>query len=216
MNLCVRKMGMTQIKQEQKVLPVTLLWCDSLKVLSHKTTEKDGYSAMVLGFGKARLKKWNKAQHYLFNNMEGIAAEKIYEFRTEEAVPVGSEILPSELFPVGCMVDVSGNTIGRGFTGVMKRHNFCGLGASHGVSKAHRKGGSTGQRTLPGRVFKGRKMAGRYGNERATIQNLEVLISEKMNIEGREGCLIGVYGAVPGANKSLCYIKPAIKKRGKL
>lgn len=206
---------MTQIKHEQKVLSVTLLWCDLLKVLAHKTHEKDGYSAMVLGFGKAKLKRWNKAQHYLFNSLEGDASENIYEFRTEETMPVGSQILPSEMFPIGAIVDISGNTIGRGFSGVMKRHNFCGLGASHGVSKAHRKAGSTGQRTLPGRVLKGRKMAGRYGNEKVTIQNLKVLISERMDVDGREGCLIGVYGAVPGANKSTCYIKPAVKRRGK-
>ena len=86
MNLCVRKIGMTQIKQEQKVLPVTLLWCDLLKVLAHKTKEKDGYSAMVLGFGNSKLKRWNKAQHYMFKDMDGVAPEKIYEFKRDEAM----------------------------------------------------------------------------------------------------------------------------------
>ena len=186
MNICLKKMGMTQIRYEQKVLPVTLLWCEMLKVLDHKTKEKDGYSAMVMGFGNSRLKRWNKAQHYLFKNFENSASEKVYEFRSEDTVDVGSQILPSELFPIGSFVDISGNTIGRGFSGCMKRHNFCGLPASHGVSKAHRKPGSIG--------------------------NLKVLISERMEVEGREGCLIGVYGAVPGANNSVCYLKPAVKK----
>lgn len=212
MNICLKKMGMTQIKYEQKVLPVTLLWCEMLKVLDHKTKEKDGYSAMVMGFGNSKLKRWNKAQHYLFKNLDNNASEKVYEFRSEDTVEIGSQVLPSELFPIGSFVDISGNTIGRGFSGCMKRHNFCGLPASHGVSKAHRKPGSIGKRTLPGKVQKGKKMPGRYGNERVTIQNLKVLISERMDVEGREGCLIGVYGAVPGANNSICHLKPAVKK----
>lgn len=212
MNILLKKIGMTQVKHEQKVLPVTLLWCEMLKVLAHKTNEKDGYSAMVVGFGSAKLKRWNKPQHYLFKDIEADATEKVYEVRSDEPSEIGAELLPSSLFPVGAFVDVSGNTIGRGFSGCMKRHNFSGLPASHGVSKAHRKAGSTGKRKLMSKVQKGKKMAGRYGNERVTIQNLKVLISQRMDVEGKEGCLIGVYGAVPGPANSLCYLKNAVKK----
>lgn len=216
MNFCMRKLGMNQMKLKDSVIGVTFLWCEKLKVLSHKTIERDGYSALLLGFGDARIKSWNKAQHYLFKDSDEFkdVPSKIYEYRTDKALEIGTFINPSQLFAIGSHVDVSGNSKGRGFSGVMKRHNFSGLGASHGVSKAHRKPGSTGQRTYPGRVFKGKKMAGRYGNERITVQSMEVVFSEEMELCGRKGSIIGVHGAVPGPNNALCFLKHAVKKGG--
>ena len=209
MNLCMRKVGMNQFKAENSVIGVTFLWCEKLKVLAHKTTERDGYSSMILGFGARKKSAWNKAQHYLFGDE---APETIYEYRTDDLLDVGSNIEPTSVFQIGSYVDVAGTTKGRGFAGVMKRHNFSGLGASHGVSKAHRKGGSTGQRTHPGRVFKGKKMPGHYGHERMTVQSLKVVMSEPMELAGKSGFIVGVHGAVPGPNNGLCYLKHAVKK----
>lgn len=214
MNICMKKMGMEQIKlQNNRVAGVTFLWCDMLKVLAHKTVERDGYSAMVLGFGNSKLKSWNKAQHYLFQNSDSVP-ESIYEYRTEQVLEVGSEIKPSESFAIGTYVDVAGTSKGRGFAGVMKRHNFDGLGASHGVSKAHRKPGSTGQRNRPGKVFKGKKMPGHYGHERITVQSLKVVFAENMVLDGKAGSVIGVHGAVPGPNNGVCFVQRAVKKGG--
>lgn len=208
------KMGMDQIKlQNNKVIGVTFLWCEMLKVLSHKTKERDGYSAMILGFGNSKLKSWNKAQHYLFQ--DGFVPEKIYEFRTDNTLEVGSDIVPSESFSIGSYIDVAGTSKGRGFSGVMKRHNFDGLRATHGVSKAHRKPGSTGQRNRPGRVFKGKKMPGHYGNERITVQSLKVVFAENMTLDGKQGSVIGVHGAVPGPNNGICFVQHAVKKVNK-
>jgi large subunit ribosomal protein L3 len=216
MNICMKKIGMNQMKVGNSVVGVTFLWCDMLKVLSLKTPERDGYSSMVLGFGKSKIQRWNKPQHYLFKDKEsGETSEvpyKIYEYATDNSLEIGEKIVPSNMFEVGSYVDVAGNTIGRGFAGVMKRHNFTGLPATHGVSKAHRKPGSTGQRTYAGRVFKGKKMAGRYGNERVTIQSLKVVFAEEMTLGGISGSVIGVHGAVPGANDSLCFVKQAVKR----
>jgi len=216
MNICMKKIGMSQMKYGTSVIGVTFLWCDMLKVLSLKTHERDGYSSMVLGFGKSKIQRWNKPQRYLFRDKEtgefDEVAHKIYEYRTEDLKDVGDKIVPSNMFEIGQYVDISGNTIGRGFAGVMKRHNFSGLPATHGVSKAHRSAGSTGQRTYAGRVFKGKKMPGRYGNERVTVQSLKVVFAEEMTLGGISGSVIGVHGAVPGANKSLCFVKQAVKK----
>ena len=211
-HVCMYKVGMGQIKTDKAVVAATFLWVESgcLRVLKVKDSERNGYKAQVIGFGRSTLKHWNKAQHHLFP--DGYVPERIYEYRTHEDAEIGSEIVPDELFPVGSFVDVSGTTKGRGFSGVMKRWNFSGLGASHGVSKAHRKAGSTGQRTQPGRVPKGKKMAGHYGAERQTIQNITVLVAKKYNYNGVEGSLLGVAGGVPGPSNSVCFIKKSIKK----
>lgn len=211
-HICMKKIGMGQVKlANNNVVGATFLWCERLKVLGHKTIERDQYSAEILGFGVSRQSVWHKPQHYLFQSVDS-AAQVIYEHRTSNIHDIGSSIVPHEIFSIGSHVDVSGETKGRGFSGVMKRWNFCGLGASHGVSKAHRKAGSTGQRTYPGRVFRGKKMAGRYGGERVTIQSLKVVLSESYEFNGVSGSLIGVLGAVPGPNNSLCFIKSAVKK----
>lgn len=213
MNICMRKMGMEQVKlQNNKVVGVTFLWCEMLRVLAHKTPDRDGYSAMVLGFGKTKPKTWNKAQHYLFSGQE-TAPESIYEYRTDDLAEIGSEINPVDSFLFGSYVDVAGTSKGRGFAGVMKRHNFHGLGASHGVSKAHRKAGSTGQNE-PARVFKGKKMPGHYGHERITVQSLKVVFADNMTLDGKNGAVIGVHGAVPGPNQGMCFVKHAVKRGG--
>ena len=213
-HVCMRKIGMGQVKTPNGVIAATFLWVENgcLKVLQLKNKERNGYKAQVIGFGRSTLKRWNKAQHHLFT--ADYIPEKIYEYRTDEDAEVGSNIIPDEIFPVGSFVDVSGYTIGRGFAGVMKRWNFSGLGASHGVSKAHRKPGSTGQRTQPGRVIKGKKMPGHYGAERQTIQNLSVVVSKQYTYNDRVGSLIALEGGVPGSNNSICFIKKSIKKGG--
>jgi large subunit ribosomal protein L3 len=213
MNLCMKKIGMSQMKYQSSVIGVTFLWAQKLKVLGHKTLEKDGYEAMIIGAGEGKLSSWNKAQHYLFADYdEKKAPQELYEFRTSNLLPVGTEIKPEEVFSVGSYVDVAGTSKGRGFTGVMKRHNFCGLPATHGVSRAHRKPGSTGQRTHPGRVFKGKKMPGHYGNERITVQSMKVVFSEAKELLGISGSVIGVHGAVPGPNNGFCYLQHAVKR----
>lgn len=213
MNICMKKIGMDQIKlPDNKVVGVTFLWCEILKVLGHKTDKRDGYSAMILGYGHSRIKSWNKAQHYLFKAEE--VPERIYEYRTEKVLEVGEEIIPTDSFVVGSYVDVAGTSKGRGTAGCMKRWNFDGLRATHGVSKAHRKGGSTGQRNRPGKVFKGKKMPGHYGHERITVQSLKVVMAESMMLDGKNGYLLGVHGAVPGPNQGICFVQHAIKKGG--
>ena len=143
--------------------------------------------------------------------MGGIPS-KVYEYRSSQECEVGTDLVPHEIFSVNSYVDVSGTSKGRGFTGVMKRWGFSGLGASHGVSKAHRKGGSTGQRTYPGRVFKGKKMPGRYGGQRVTVQNIKVVFAEPYEIQGVTGSLLAIEGAVPGPNNGLCFLRRSVKK----
>lgn len=215
MNLCMRKLGMDQIKiQNSRVIGVTFMWCEMLKVLAHKTVERDGYSAMVVGsFGKKA--SLNKAQEYLYKDYDK-APEKIYEYRSDDVKEVGADLIPSEFFGVDEYVDIAGTTKGRGFAGCMKRWNFHGLRASHGVSRAHRKPGSTGQRNRPGKVFKGKKMPGHYGAERVTVQSMKVVHLEKMELQGKMGWVLGVHGAVPGPKDAFCFVSPAIKKKGKV
>jgi len=211
----LKKEFSVDVNTRTTVVGATFLWSTKLKVLGHKTLEKHGYQAMMLGAGEKKLSSWNKSQHYLFAEYEDKEApETIYEYRTDNLLPVGTEIKPEEVFTLGSYVDVAGTTKGRGFSGVMKRHNFSGLPASHGVTKAHRKPGSTGHRTQPGRVFKGKKMPGHYGHERVTMQSLKVVLSESMELLGVVGSVIGVHGAVPGPNNGRCYLKHSVKKGG--
>ncbi len=232
--ICMRKLGMDQILYKSKEVGATFLCCERLVVLGHKTIESDGYSSMILGYGEKKIEKANKPQHYLFKSIDNnTACEKVYETRmhykdnegpdsiinkydyfttSEKDSGTYTTIEINQLFKVGDYVDVTSNTKGKGFAGVMKRHNFkCG-NASHGTSLAHRWAGSTGNRTQPGRVFKGKKMAGRYGNEQITIQNLRIVFSEKILLKGVERYIIGVHGAVPGAAKGLCFVKNAVKR----
>ena len=206
--LIAKKLGMSRIFEADGThIPVTVLSVDALKVVAVKTAEKDGYSAVQLGTGAVKAKNVTKPLkgHFAKANVE--PKKKLGEFRVSEdcLLSVGQE-LSANHFVSGQYVDVCGTSIGKGFAGVMKRHNFAGLEASHGVSISHRSHGSTGQRQDPGKVFKGKKMAGHMGAERVTVQNLKVAA-----IDADKG-LIMVKGAVPGSENSWVRITDAVKK----
>ena len=203
-----KKVGMTRLFMEDgKQIPVTVLQLDKLQVVAQRTADKDGYSAVQLGAGSAKAKRTSKAMrgHYAAAKVE--PKRKIAEFRVapENMIAVGEEIIASHYFE-GQFVDVSGTSIGKGFAGAMKRHNFGGLRASHGVSISHRSHGSTGQCQDPGKVFKGKKMAGHMGAARVTTQNLQVVRTDT------DRGLIMVKGAVPGSKGGWVTIKDAVKK----
>lgn len=206
--IIAKKLGMSRLFDEDGVhIPVTVLQMDEVRVVSHKTKARDGYTAVQLSSGKAKVKNVSKAVrgHYAKAKIE--PGRKLVEFRVEESgLPeVGAEIVASHYVP-GQFVDVIGTTIGKGFAGVMKRWNFAGLEASHGVSVSHRSHGSTGQRQDPGKVFKNKKMAGHLGVERVTVSNLQVV-----QIDEPRG-LIYIRGAVPGAENSYVLVKDAVKR----
>lgn len=202
------KIGMTRIFDEEgQSVAVTVLKLDSLQVVAQRTKEKDGYTAVQLGMGKAKKHRVAKAQLATFAKANVEAKKKLAEFRVAEdaLLPVGQEIR-ADHFVAGQFVDVIGTTKGKGFAGAMKRWNFAGLEASHGVSVSHRSHGSTGQRQDPGRTFKNKKMAGHLGTERVTTENLEVVaIDEARN-------LILVKGAVPGVDKAIVRVQDAHKR----
>jgi len=201
------KLGMSRVFRDDGThLPVTVLKLDGCQVVAQRTQERDGYTAIQLGHGKARVKTVSKPMRGHFAKAKVEPKRRLVEFRVDadKLVDVGAE-LSAEHFVEGQMVDVSGVTIGKGFAGAMKRHNFGGLRASHGVSVSHRSHGSTGQCQDPGRVFKGKKMAGHMGNTRQTIQNLEVVGTDV------ERGLILVKGAVPGPKGSILEIRDAVK-----
>lgn len=207
--LIAEKVGMTRLFDENGLhVPVTVLKVDGCHVVSHKTKEKDGYVALLLGAGSAKVSRVKKPQKGLFAKAKVEPKKNLVEFRVTEdsLVPVGSEF-SVEHFEVGQFVDVVGQSIGKGFQGVMKRHNFGGMPASHGVSVTHRAHGSTGQRQEPGKVFKGKKMAGHMGAHTVSTQNLKIAA-----IDAAEG-LIMVKGAVPGAKGSMVLVKDAVKKK---
>ncbi len=207
--LIAKKLGMSRIFEADGThVPVTVLSVDALKVIAVKTSEKNGYSAVQLGTGAVKAKNVNKPMKGYFAKANVEPKKKLGEFRVTEdcLLSVGQE-LSAEHFVVGQYVDVCGTSIGKGFAGVMKRHNFAGLEASHGVSISHRSHGSTGQRQDPGKVFKGKKMAGHMGAERVTVQNLKVAA-----IDAAKG-LIMVKGAVPGSENSWVRITDAVKKQ---
>ena len=206
--LVAQKLGMTRVFNEDgRHVPVTVLKVDGVQVVAQRTTEKDGYSALQLGIGAAKTRRMPKALRGHFAKAKVEPRKKLAEFRVdpENLVDVGAEI-SAEHFVVGQMVDVTGTSIGKGFAGGMKRHNFGGLEATHGVSISHRSHGSTGQCQDPGKVFKGKKMAGHMGDQRTTVQNLEVVSTDA------DRGLILVKGAVPGSDKSYVLIKDAVKK----
>ena len=203
-----RKVGMTRLFMEDgRQIPVTVLQLDGLQVVAQRTPEKDGYAAVQLGAGTAKAKRTSKAMRGHFAKAKVAPKRKIAEFRVdpENLIEVGAEITANH-YAEGQYVDVSGTSIGKGFAGAMKRHNFGGLRASHGVSISHRSHGSTGQCQDPGRVFKGKKMAGHMGAARVTTQNLQVV---KTDVERG---LIMVKGAVPGSRGGWVTIKDAVKK----
>jgi len=188
-------------------VPVTVLKLDNLQVLSHRTVEKNGYTALQLGAGTRKPSRLTKADRGHFAKVEVEPKRKIAEFRVspENLIDVGAEITADHFVP-GQFVDVTGTNQGKGFQGAMKRWNFGGLRATHGVSVTHRAHGSTGQRQDPGKVFKGKKMAGHMGDERVTTQNLVVA-----KIDVARG-LVMVRGAVPGSKGGWVLVRDAVKK----
>ena len=202
-----QKLGMTRIFTDAgEHIPVTVLRLDRCQVVGHRTPEKNGYTALQLGAGTPKVKRLTRAArgHFAVANVE--PKRKLAEFRVspDNVIEVGAEIT-ADHFVEGQFVDVSGTTIGKGFAGVMKRHGFGGLRASHGVSVSHRSHGSTGQRQDPGKVFKGKKMAGHMGQDRVTTLNLTVF-----RVDVERG-LILIKGAVPGAEGGYVRIRDAVK-----
>ncbi|XDA98808.1 50S ribosomal protein L3 [Sulfitobacter sp. LCG007] len=203
-----KKVGMTRLFMEDgRQVPVTVLQLDNLQVVAQRTPETDGYTAVQLGAGVAKAKRTSQAMRGHFAAAKVEPKRKVAEFRVdpENLIGVGEEITADHYF-AGQYVDVAGTSIGKGFAGVMKRHNFGGLRASHGVSISHRSHGSTGQCQDPGKVFKGKKMAGHMGAARVTTQNLEVVKTDA------DRGLIMVKGAVPGSKGGWVTIKDAVKK----
>ncbi len=203
-----KKLGMTRLFMEDgRQVPVTVLQMEKVQVVAQRLPETDGYAAVQLGAGTAKPKNVTKPNrgHFAKANVE--PKRRLVEFRVspDNMIDVGEEITADHYFE-GQFVDVAGVSIGKGFAGAMKRHNFAGLRASHGVSISHRAHGSTGGNQDPGKVWKGKKMAGHMGNERVTVQNLQVV-----RTDAQRG-LIMVKGAVPGARGGWVTIKDAAKK----
>ncbi|PIR31552.1 MAG: 50S ribosomal protein L3 [Alphaproteobacteria bacterium CG11_big_fil_rev_8_21_14_0_20_44_7] len=204
--LVAKKLGITRVFRADSQIPVTVLKLESPVIVAHKTKSRDGYDAVVLGVGKAKPKNVSKPQKGIFAKAKIEAPKKLKEFRVTEKnlVPIGSEILASH-FVRGQFIDATGTSIGKGFAGAMKRHNFAGMEATHGVSVSHRAHGSTGQCQDPGKVFKGKKMAGHMGNVRVTQQNLEIV-----EVDDERG-LVFVKGSVPGSKNGYVILQDAAK-----
>ena len=206
--IIAKKVGMTRLFMEDgKQIPVTVLQMENLQVVAQRSHDQHGYTAVQLGAGSAKAKNTSKAMRGHFAVAKVEPKRKVAEFRVapENMLDVGSE-LTAEHYVEGQFVDVSGTSIGKGFAGAMKRHNFGGLRASHGVSISHRSHGSTGQCQGPGKVFKGKKMAGHMGAARVTTQNLQVVKTDA------DRGLIMIKGAVPGSKGGWVTVKDAVKK----
>jgi len=207
--LIAQKVGMTRIfKEDGTHVPVTVLKVDTVQVVSTRSVEKDGYTAVQLGYGQAKVKNVTKPQRGHFAAAKVEPKKKLVEFRVapENVLEVGVELSAAH-FVAGQFVDVTGTSIGKGFAGAMKRHNFRGLEASHGVSVSHRSHGSTGQRQDPGKVFKGKKMAGHMGDVQVTTQNLSVVATDE------DRGLILVHGSVPGSEGGYVLVRDAVKRK---
>ncbi|ODT85444.1 50S ribosomal protein L3 [Phenylobacterium sp. SCN 70-31] len=202
-----KKLGMARFFDDAGAhVPVTVLSLEGCQVVAHRTTEKDGYVALQLGAGKKKAKNTTKALRGHFAKGEVEPKAKVVEFRVSEdnLIDVGAEITADHFVP-GQKIDITGSTVGKGFAGAMKRWNFGGLRATHGVSVSHRSHGSTGNRQDPGRTFPGKKMAGHLGQETVTTLNLTV-----WRVDAERG-LILVKGAVPGSEGSFVKIRDAVK-----
>ena len=203
-----KKVGMTRLFQEDgRHVPVTVLSLEGCQVTGNRTMERDGYFSVQLGAGDAKQKNVAKPQREAFAKAEVGLKQKVAEFRVADEdglLPVGATIT-ADHFIAGQMVDVTGHTVGKGFAGAMKRWNFGGLRATHGVSISHRSHGSTGQRQDPGKVFKNKKMAGHMGDRQRTQQNLEIVRTDA------DRGLIFVKGSVPGTKNGWLMVKDAVK-----
>jgi large subunit ribosomal protein L3 len=207
--LIAQKLGMTRVfTGEGNHLAVTVLRVDNCQVVAQRTQNADGYTALQLGVGTAKVKNVTKPNRGHFAKAKVEPKKKLAEFRVSEdaLVPVGAEITAAH-FIAGQRVDVTGTSIGKGYAGGIKRHNFGGLRASHGVSVSHRSLGSTGQRQSPGKTFKNKKMAGQLGNERVTTQSLEIVSTDA------ERGLIFIKGSVPGSDNGWVLVKDAVKRK---
>jgi large subunit ribosomal protein L3 len=206
--LIAKKLGMSRLFNEDgSTVPVTLLHVDNVRVIAKRSAEKDGYEAVQLGIGVAKPKNVSKANKGHFAKAAVEAPRKVVEFRVAgDAVLEPGAVLSSAHFVAGQKVDVTGVTVGKGFAGAMKRWNFSGLEASHGVSVSHRSHGSTGNRQDPGKTFKNKKMAGHLGVERVTTQNLEVA-----GVDAEKGLLL-IKGAVPGSKGGYVLVRDAVKR----
>ncbi|HBA40380.1 MAG: 50S ribosomal protein L3 [Deltaproteobacteria bacterium RIFCSPLOWO2_02_56_12] len=203
-----KKIGMTQVfSADGSVVPVTVIRTGPCIVVQKKETGRDGYSAVQIGFGNKKNQRVNKPeQGHMVKAGKG-AFQVLREFRLQDVgqYEVGQEIKATDIFKAGDRIDVSGTSKGRGFAGVIKRWSFSGFPASHGTHEYFRHGGAIGNRSYPGRVFKGKKMAGHWGNEKVSVQNLEVV-----GIRPEEN-LILVKGAIPGAKRGILIIRRAVK-----
>ncbi|MBC6405184.1 MAG: 50S ribosomal protein L3 [Rhodospirillales bacterium] len=208
--LIAQKLGMTHIFSESgEYVPVTVLKVEDCRVVAVRRRESDSYDAVQLGVGKARVKNTGQPHRGHFAKAKVEPKRKLAEFRvSEEALLEPGVELSAAHFLAGQKVDVVGISKGKGFAGAMKRHNFCGLRASHGVSISHRSHGSTGNRQDPGKVFKGKKMAGHMGNHRVTTQNLTVVSTDE------DRGLIFLRGSVPGAEANWVLVRDAVKGTG--
>ena len=207
--IIARKLGMTRVFDDAgHHVPVTVLKLDDVQVVAVRNAEKDGYTALQLGAGAAKAKNVSKPMRGHFAKANILPESKLAEFSVSEdaVLDVGSSFAASH-FVVGQKVDVVGTSQGKGFAGAMKRHNFAGLRASHGVSVSHRSHGSTGQCQDPGKVFKGKKMAGHMGAARTTTQNVEVVA-----VDDDEGVVL-LCGAVPGPKNGWVLISDAVKAK---
>jgi large subunit ribosomal protein L3 len=207
--LLARKLGMTRVfDAEGQHVPVTVLAVENCQVVAVRTEEKDGYSALQLGVGAAKVKNVTKPMRGHFAKAKVEPKRRLAEFRVspDHVAEIGA-VLSASHFAAGQLVDVTGTTIGKGFAGVMKRHNFGGLRASHGVSISHRSHGSTGHRQDPGKTFAGKKMAGHLGDRQRTTLNLKVVSTDA------ERGLIMIKGAVPGAEGGYVLVRDAVKKK---
>jgi large subunit ribosomal protein L3 len=217
LGLIGKKLGMTQVFEKGgQLVPVTVIQAGPCTVMQKRTskpeqrkgvTKSEGYDALQLGFGEQKAQRLTKAEREHRKKAEKMVAV-LREFRAESDLAVGAEIKVGDLFKEGDVIDVTGVTKGRGYQGVIKRHNFSGFPATHGTHEYFRHGGSIGNRTHPGRVFKNKRMAGQMGNVRVTTQNLSIV-----GVRADDNVLL-VKGAIPGAKNGLVIIRPAVKAQG--
>jgi len=204
------KVGMTQTWVDDKVVPVTVVKVDPMRIVQIKTSERDGYTAIQVTYGTRDANKLNQPSRGHYDKAGVEPGKRLLELRLDsvDGLEVGQEITVEQI-EAGSKVDVTGTSRGKGFAGVMKRHNFKGQPASHGAHKTHRKPGSVGQCAFPARVFKGMRMAGHMGHEQVTTQNLEVVASDA------EQNVLLIKGAVPGPAGGVVTIRNAVKLAGK-